>query len=320
MSISLIQQPQPMPYVNAIFGEFEQLQQASTNWNLDFRLLSKNDLETSLTIYTSRHFQLGRVSLNGKIDQYGLSPIGYRSIVIPVPGGSMYYWLNQMTNENELLVYPKDGTIDAVSFNNFNVYVFSIEEQYLMNTIENMKLSNCLNRFHGIEQRIKSSDDFCNQFHKAAQKFFSYNEKYNKKADFDSYEAILNDLLYETLLQIEDCGSYKSEKIQPRRSIRLNIAVSMINNHIDEKISIPSLCRVTGLSERSLQYAFKERFQVTPKEYIKAVKLNKVRKELVENESQKISTIAAKYGFWHMGQFAAEYKKWFGELPSQSLR
>ena len=33
-----------------------------------------------------------------------------------------------------------------------------------------------------------------------------------------------------------------------------------------------------------------------------------------------IRDIANRYGFWHMGQFAADYKKLFGELPSKTLK
>jgi AraC-like DNA-binding protein len=30
-----------------------------------------------------------------------------------------------------------------------------------------------------------------------------------------------------------------------------------------------------------------------------------------------VSSIAAQYGFWHMGQFAADFKERFGVLPSE---
>ena len=33
-----------------------------------------------------------------------------------------------------------------------------------------------------------------------------------------------------------------------------------------------------------------------------------------------ISTVAGQYGFWHMGQFAADYKRIVGEFPSETLR
>ncbi|MCK5375915.1 MAG: helix-turn-helix domain-containing protein, partial [Acidobacteria bacterium] len=33
-----------------------------------------------------------------------------------------------------------------------------------------------------------------------------------------------------------------------------------------------------------------------------------------------VTDVANNWGFWHMGQFAADYRKMFGELPSQTLQ
>jgi AraC family ethanolamine operon transcriptional activator len=33
-----------------------------------------------------------------------------------------------------------------------------------------------------------------------------------------------------------------------------------------------------------------------------------------------INEIANRWGFWHMSQFAADYRRFFGELPSETLR
>nr|WP_299161693.1 helix-turn-helix domain-containing protein [uncultured Eudoraea sp.] len=86
---------------------------------------------------------------------------------------------------------------------------------------------------------------------------------------------------------------------------------------MEEAIRIDQLCRNAHVSERTLDYVFKEKYQVSPIEYIKAIKLNEVKKELLQSKEQLISSVAAKYGFWHMWQFAADFRKRFGELPSE---
>ena len=49
------------------------------------------------------------------------------------------------------------------------------------------------------------------------------------------------------------------------------------------------------------------------------MRLNRVRVELMRNQKfNKISDIANKWGFWHMGQFAHDYHKLFNEKPSQT--
>ncbi len=34
----------------------------------------------------------------------------------------------------------------------------------------------------------------------------------------------------------------------------------------------------------------------------------------------RIADIANRYGFWHMGQFAADYRRMFAELPSETWK
>jgi AraC family ethanolamine operon transcriptional activator len=49
------------------------------------------------------------------------------------------------------------------------------------------------------------------------------------------------------------------------------------------------------------------------------VRLNGARRELGSTvATASVSDAANRWGFWHMGQFAADYRKLFGERPSQT--
>lgn len=78
---------------------------------------------------------------------------------------------------------------------------------------------------------------------------------------------------------------------------------------------------MTNVSERTLQYAFRERFGMTPKSYSMVMRLNAVRRQLKEANPKKnlVLEIARQHDFWHMGKFGADYKRLFGELPSRTL-
>ncbi len=60
---------------------------------------------------------------------------------------------------------------------------------------------------------------------------------------------------------------------------------------------------------------------MAPKTYINAVRLNGVHKQLRARQRGQIhvTDAANHWGFWHMGQFAADYRKLFGENPSATL-
>ena len=94
-----------------------------------------------------------------------------------------------------------------------------------------------------------------------------------------------------------------------------------IDAHADEPPAIQDVCRAAGVSWRTLDNAFRVLFGVTPKRYLQAMRLDGVRKELRrKGPSAKIADIANHWGFWHMGQFAADYRRQFGELPSETTR
>jgi AraC family ethanolamine operon transcriptional activator len=114
----------------------------------------------------------------------------------------------------------------------------------------------------------------------------------------------------------------------PRRS-RLNHlkivsrAREYLLGHPDEVISITDLCENLYVSRRTLQNCFHEVLGICPMTYLKALRLNAVRRALKDGAvrgDRTVQDIAAAYGFWHMSQFAADYRRLFQELPSETLR
>jgi AraC family ethanolamine operon transcriptional activator len=55
--------------------------------------------------------------------------------------------------------------------------------------------------------------------------------------------------------------------------------------------------------------------------YFRARRLNAVRQELkaADAGTATVHEIARRWGFFHTGEFAAAYRRLFGELPSQTL-
>jgi AraC family ethanolamine operon transcriptional activator len=86
-------------------------------------------------------------------------------------------------------------------------------------------------------------------------------------------------------------------------------------------LSLLDLCREVGVSERALHYAFQEVRGLTPMAYFQACRLNAVRQELKAAAAAPatVREVAQRWGFWHTGEFAAAYRRLFGELPSRTL-
>jgi len=87
-------------------------------------------------------------------------------------------------------------------------------------------------------------------------------------------------------------------------------------------ITVPELCKVFGTSRRTLQYAFHDVLGMAPNAYLRMLRLNGVRRALRDTKQGAVSVqqVAADWGFWHLSQFAHDYRSLFGELPSERLK
>jgi AraC family ethanolamine operon transcriptional activator len=85
----------------------------------------------------------------------------------------------------------------------------------------------------------------------------------------------------------------------------------------DAPPTLLDLCRHAHVSPRTLQYCFQSVLGESPASYIKMLRLNGARKDLKRlDEGVWIGDVAANWGFWHLSQFASDYRRMFDELPS----
>jgi AraC family transcriptional regulator, ethanolamine operon transcriptional activator len=92
--------------------------------------------------------------------------------------------------------------------------------------------------------------------------------------------------------------------------------------HAAERLYVTDLCMAAGVSERTLQYAFKGLMGITPLAYLTRLRLHRVRQALraATHGTTTVTAEALRWGFWHPGDFSRAYKECFGELPSDTLR
>jgi AraC family ethanolamine operon transcriptional activator len=102
--------------------------------------------------------------------------------------------------------------------------------------------------------------------------------------------------------------------------------VHRVEQHLFDDLAVPQtvddLCNIADTSRRTLEYSFRDYFGTSPKRFIKALKLNAARNDLLAGSygSERVVEIASGLGFTHMGQFSTDYRHMFGEKPSETLR
>lgn len=98
-------------------------------------------------------------------------------------------------------------------------------------------------------------------------------------------------------------------------------ATDYIHDHISEPISLTHILAVSGVPGRTLFQHFRDHKGVSPVQYLRNTRFQKVRDTLTHAEPcESVTTIAMNWGFSHLGRFAIEYRQRFGEKPSDTLR
>jgi AraC-like DNA-binding protein len=146
-----------------------------------------------------------------------------------------------------------------------------------------------------------------------------FNESETERA---AAQAELFEMLLATLDVADNFEPSRSDRTRQAQSLIVKAAEDHALSQTGASVYVTDLCQAAGVSERTLEYAFKEIMGLTPMAYLVRLRLHRVRQALMAAPaaSTTVSAEALRWGFWHFGEFSRAYKECFGELPSDTLR
>ena len=136
-------------------------------------------------------------------------------------------------------------------------------------------------------------------------------------------ESLADETLSALFSLIESRDTVTADRCGGRQRYRsVELVDAYVRASSDRLVTVSELCTALNISRRALQTSFQEVLGISPHAYIRAVSLNGVRRHLRSAESPygSVQDAAAAFGFWHMSQFALDYREMFGERPSETLR
>jgi AraC-like DNA-binding protein len=106
------------------------------------------------------------------------------------------------------------------------------------------------------------------------------------------------------------------------RLARVRAAVEFLHENAHLPITPADAALSVGLHTRSMQNSFQRHLGVSPTEYLRRVRLDRVRRDLLEHtpDTATVGELARAWGFGNLGRFAAAYRARFGERPNETLR
>ena len=146
-----------------------------------------------------------------------------------------------------------------------------------------------------------------------------------ESADCTALRASLRDALLGVVLPIARLPRVDepSARRRARTHERVVLAATReIAASLTRPPSIDELGHRIGVSRRNLFYAFETMLDESPHQYLRTMRLNAVRRAIkrADRAGDAIADVAWAWGFAHPSRFAADYKRLFGELPSQTAQ
>lgn len=93
-------------------------------------------------------------------------------------------------------------------------------------------------------------------------------------------------------------------------------ALQYIKEHYTEGITVADVSKHINYSESYFGYAFKKKYKMSVSQYVRELQLAK-SKDLLENTSFSVSSVASYVGFDDFNYFSALFKKHFGLSPKE---
>ena len=154
--------------------------------------------------------------------------------------------------------------------------------------------------------------------------FHQFNQAYvrleQQLSEGKECQEVLQDMILSHFIQsVESLENRLDLRYSDGYLMALNVRDYIID-HVEEPLQMYKLCQLTNKSVRTIERTFKQVFNITVREYHASYRLSLVRQTLIHDKNVSISNTALKYGYFHLSRFSSNYKKLFGELPSQTLR
>ncbi|QNK01267.1 AraC family transcriptional regulator [Dyella telluris] len=114
-------------------------------------------------------------------------------------------------------------------------------------------------------------------------------------------------------------GARSAAQGRPRlsRGVVLGRALQWLETTDSDSIYMTDLCKVAGVSSRTLHAVFMESFGVSPYRFLVLKRLRKIHDALKQaGPGDTVAGVCRRFGVWDFGRFSDVYRRVYGVLPS----
>ena len=298
---------------------FDDLTAIQYGWDFTVSQLGPSEEASTVSLYQTPHVGYNRFRYSPAYDQRLHSRKGILSFGVLDPDNPATWAYDQLIPNDAITVFPREENLKAASPAGFRGSGIHFTESFMANLAEQV-----------YQRRLELLVPAAGIYVPNPAKLGILRMELQKWRQLETYSAdsrpgIISRREESLALAVIDAvvDERTLEKDTSTKSERaVALALEVIHNSEFENISAVELCQHARCSQRTLETGFLKQFGVTPKKYIKYLRLAQVYRGLRNFDAQgcdSIIEVAGIHGFWHMGQFAADYRRVYGELPSDTL-
>ena len=304
------------------FSNFEVFSNVLSGYDIDVKQIDHGSFSAFLQQIQCGPIAINSFSLTRRVEINGKPPPGLRTFGIPTSNCQPFVWRGKQSSGNTIQIYNPSTELALITHPEFEAIDISITEKDfdvlnqlwgfpdLDSMIANREMLDCN---PAIMFRLrKTLGHICSTLENNQECFYQ---------DIELQNMVKHQVPY---LLAQAMMSSETHSIKATANMKghvIKTVIDYIQSLANKNISIEMICSDTGINIRTLQRAFLEEYGVTPKSYLQSQRLNQAYKTLLYSDPKatKIKDIALSQGYWHMSQFAADYRRQFGELPSKTL-
>ena len=301
------------------FDDVHRHASAISGWQQTYDQLSHGPASTQLTNIDGERFQIFHETLDQRVVQQGVAPIGRLCLAMPMSLSQPVLFQGKSANADcvSLLHGGQEFSVQAAQGMELLAMTVSAErfEYFAEREFTDIRLRS-LGRAANLEVAQASLDAIRQRLLAlvvAAQANVHFPENVVEDATLQSMLDLLEQGYEQDRAHL---GNYRVSAYLIRQSQELAMADS------ETPITVLQICEQLRVSRRTLQRSFVSVTGMRPVDYLRSVRLNAVRRRLHATmaEDFTVARVATDFGFTHLGHFGACYKALFGEQPSKTQR
>jgi AraC family ethanolamine operon transcriptional activator len=305
------------------FSNFDVFSSAISGYDMEVKQIGRGSFSAYMQQIQYGPISISRFTGRLRVEANGMPPAGMRTFGVPTKNCQPFIWRDKQTSGNTIQIYKPDTELAVITAPAFEAIDISLPEDDF-NNLNNIWGFPDLARLIQRREMVKCEPAKMQQLRRLLIYICS---TIDKEPDSLRHDTTLQNLVsyqvpYLLAKALMTSTVQKIKATTEKRNKAIKTATDYIDSSTDTVISIQQLCRDTGINKRTLERAFLDNYGMTPKSYLQSLRLNDAYKTLSQSdpETTKITDIAIGLGYWHMSQFAVDYRRQFGELPSTTLK